>query len=324
MSQTFSPPPFGIYTPAVTFFAEDESIDFAATEQHLARLLDAGVTGLVIHGSNGEATHLLPEEKVEVIQAARRLITEKGSKATIMAGCSANSVRETVQALRAAHAAGADHALVLPPNYWAAAMTKPVLKGYFLDVAAQSPLPIVLYNFPGVRSGIDLDSDMIGELAREAPQIVGVKLTCGNIGKLQRLSAEFDAARFAPLVGKGDFLLPGLVVGGQGAISALANVVPKLHIELVRLYQAGELAKAQEIQKLLSVADWALQKGGISGVKAAVGKWYGYGNPRARAPLPTVSDAVFAAGVDAIQKGGDLEKELWGCVILLVVQTRRM
>ncbi|KAG7132532.1 putative 4-hydroxy-2-oxoglutarate aldolase like protein [Verticillium longisporum] len=310
MSQTFSPPPFGIYTPAVTFFAEDESIDFAATEQHLARLLDAGVTGLVIHGSNGEATHLLPEEKVEVIQAARRLITEKGPKATIMAGCSANSVRETVQALRAAHAAGADHALVLPPNYWAAAMTKPVLKSYFLDVAAQSPLPIVLYNFPGVRSGIDLDSDMIGELAREAPQIVGVKLTCGNIGKLQRLSAEFDAARFAPLVGKGDFLLPGLVVGGQGAISALANVVPKLHIELVRLYQAGELAKAQEIQKLLSVADWALQKGGISGVKAAVGKWYGYGNPRARAPLPTVSDAVFAAGVDAIQKVVDLENEL--------------
>ncbi|KAM0270226.1 hypothetical protein ACHAQH_009526 [Verticillium albo-atrum] len=310
MSQTFNPPPFGIYTPAVTFFAEDESIDFTATSQHLSRLLDSGVTGLVIHGSNGEATHLLPEEKVEVIKTARRLITEKSSNATIMAGCSANSVLETVKALREAHAAGADHALVLPPNYWAAAMTKAVLKGYFLDVARQSPLPIVLYNFPGVRSGIDLDSDIIAELAREAKQIVGVKLTCGNIGKLQRLSAEFDATRFAPLVGKGDFLLPGLVVGGQGAISALANVVPKLHIELVRLYQAGELEKAQEIQKLLSVADWALQKGGISGVKAAVGKWYGYGNPRARAPLPTVSDEVFAAGVDAIQKVVDLENKL--------------
>ncbi|KAM0326962.1 hypothetical protein ACHAQA_006083 [Verticillium albo-atrum] len=310
MAPTYSPPPFGIYTPAVTFFNEDESIDYEATSQHFSRLLDSGVAGLVIHGSNGEATHLLPDEKVDVIKTARRLIQEKNSKATIMAGCSANSVRETVKSLQEAHAAGADHALVLPPNYWAAAMSKPVIKSYYLDVARQSPLPIVIYNFPGVRSGIDLDSDIIAELAAEAPQIVGVKLTCGNIGKLQRLSATFDASRFAPLVGKGDFLLPGLVVGGQGAISALANVVPKLHIELVRLYAAGELAKAQEIQKLLSVADWALQKGGISGVKAAVGKWFGYGNSRARAPLPTVPDGVFAAGVDAIQKVVDLENKL--------------
>ena len=117
------------------------------------------------------------------------------------------------------------------------------------QVAKKSALPIVIYTFPGVRSGIDLDSDIITEVAKEAPQIVGVKLTCGNLGKLQRLSATLDAESFAPLVGKGDFLLPGLVVGSHGAISALANVVPKLHIELVRLYQAGELAKAQEIQK---------------------------------------------------------------------------
>lgn len=99
-------------------------------------------------------------------------------------------------------------------------------------------------------------------------------------------------------------------MGSQGAISALANVVPKVHIEVLRLYAAGELAKAQEIQRLLSHADWALQKGGISGVKAACVKWYGYGHARARAPLPEVQDAVFAAGIDKIQKVVDLELAL--------------
>lgn len=132
----FAPPPFGIYTPAVTFFNEDETIDYTATSQHFSRQLDSGVAGLVIHGSNGEATHLLPEEKVQVIREAKRLIQDKGNKAVIIAGCSANSVRETVQLVEDARQAGADYALVLPPSYWAPAMSKPVLKSFYLDVCA--------------------------------------------------------------------------------------------------------------------------------------------------------------------------------------------
>lgn len=124
-----------------------------------------------------------------------------------------------------------------------------------LQVASKSSLPIVIYNFPGVTANIDLDSDLITELAKSCPQIVGVKLTCGNLGKLQRLSASLPASKFSPFAGKADFLLPALVTGSIGVISALANIVPKVHVQVIRLYRMGELQKAQEIQAKLSVAD---------------------------------------------------------------------
>ncbi|OAQ91402.1 dihydrodipicolinate synthase [Purpureocillium lilacinum] len=294
MSCSTTPPPFGVYAPVVCFFTEDEEIDFPSVTHHVQRLLSSGVRGLVLHGSNGEATHLSQEERLEVIRHVRTLIKESGSSAVIISGCSANSVRETRKLIEDAQKAGADYALVLPPSYWVAAMTKPVLKDFYLEVANSSALPIMIYNFPGVTGGIDLDSDMITDLARERPEIVGVKLTCGNLGKLQRISATLPSAEFAAFAGKADFMLPGLVAGSNGVISALANVVPRAHVELAKLYQAGELKEAISLQNGLAMADWELSKFGISGVKMACQSGFGYGTGNARKPLPTINTENFA------------------------------
>ncbi|KAH8896129.1 aldolase [Thozetella sp. PMI_491] len=293
------PPPFGVYTPVVAFFNEDESIDLDSISQHIQRLLQSGVTGLVIHGSNGEATHLISDERIQLIAHTRSLIKDSGKNAIIIAGCSANSVREVIQNIKLAANAGADYALILPPSYWAAAMSKPVIKSFYLEVASKSALPIVIYNFPGVASGIDLDSDLVCDLASEASNIVGVKLTCGNLGKLQRISASLPQTRFAAFAGKADFMLPGLVAGSNGVISALANVTPKLHVEVIRLYKAGEVEKARAIQAEMAKADWALLKFGISGVKTACQKWFGYGSGRVRKPLPTIDVAAMTGSIVA-------------------------
>lgn len=179
------------------------------------------------------------------------------------------------------------------------------------QVSAESALPIVIYNFPGVASNIDIDSDSIIDLAKTCPNIVGVKLTCGNLGKLQRVSGALPAAEFSPFAGKADFMLPGLVCGSNGVIAALANVTPKVHAELLRLYKTGNLGKAQAIQADLAAADWALLKFGISGVKTACQKWFGYGSGRARRPLPTVDVNAFSGdAVQAIEKVVSLEKSL--------------
>ncbi|KAJ5433673.1 uncharacterized protein N7458_012829 [Penicillium daleae] len=308
---SFQPPRYGVYTPVVTFFNDDESIDLDSIAQHVRRLLTSGVSGLVIHGSNGEATHLSHEERFEVIRQVQVTAKQVNVKPVIIAGCSANSVRETLQFIAEAHKAGADYALVLPPNYWSAAMSKPVIKSFYVEVAEKSPLPIIIYNFPGVTANIDLDSDLIIDLARQCPNIVGAKLTCGNLGKLQRLSATLSASGFSPFAGKADFLLPGLVVGSRGVISALANLVPKVHVEVIRLYNGGEIQKAQRIQALLSLADWQLLKMGVSGVKAANVKWFGYGSPSARKPLPSVEIATMHADISsALQAVIDLEVQL--------------
>ncbi|KAH7486194.1 hypothetical protein FOMA001_g4033 [Fusarium oxysporum f. sp. matthiolae] len=304
-------PPFGVYTPVVTFFNDDESINYDAITQHVSRLLQAGVKGLVVHGSNGEATHLLSDERAQVIRHIRGLVSRFNSDAVIIAGCSANSVLKTVRHIQAACDAGADFALVLPPSYWSAAMNKQVIKAFYLGVASKSPLPVLIYNFPGVTSGIDVDSDLILELANESSNIVGVKLTCGNLGKLQRISASVDQERFAAFAGKSDFLLPGLVVGSNGVISALANVVPRVHVEVIRLYTAGDLEKAKAIQAELSKADWALLKFGISGVKTACKKWFGYGSRRVRSPLPNVDVRKLSEGdISALVSLVKMEKSL--------------
>ncbi|KAK2685386.1 hypothetical protein QWA68_015119 [Fusarium oxysporum] len=293
-------PPFGVYTPVVTFFNDDESINYDAITQHASRLLQAGVKGLVVHGSNGEATHLLSDERAQVIRHIRSLVSRFNSDAVVIAGCSANSVLKTVRRIQAACDAGADFALVLPPSYWSAAMNKQVIKAFYLGVASKSPLPVFIYNFPGVTSGIDVDSDLILELANESSNIVGVKLTCGNLGKL-----------FAAFAGKADFLLPGLVVGSNGVISALANVVPRVHVEVIRLYTAGDLEKAKAIQAELSKADWALLKFGISGVKTACEKWFGYGSGKVRSPLPNVDVRKLSEGdISALESLVKMEKSL--------------
>ncbi|KAH7018913.1 hypothetical protein EDB80DRAFT_561612 [Ilyonectria destructans] len=311
MTVTVKPPPFGVYTPVVTFFNQDESIDVKSISQHVHRLLLSGVRGLVIHGSNGEATHLLPDERAAVIRQVKDLIRERQSDAVIIAGCSANSTRETLLRIQDAREAGADYALVLPPSYWAAAMTKPVIKSFYIEIARKSALPLVIYNFPGVVSGIDLDSDLILDLADATSNIVGVKLTCGNLGKLQRISVSVSAEKFVPFAGKADFLLPGLVAGSNGVISALANLVPKVHVELIRLYQSGDLEKAQAIQKQLALADWALLKFGISGVKTACCKWFGYGTGVVRSPLPSVeASALSGVSIGSLQAVVDLELSL--------------
>ncbi|KAM0084912.1 hypothetical protein ACKRZS_002859 [Fusarium odoratissimum] len=262
-------PPFGVYTPVVTFFNDDESINYDAITQHASRLLQAGVKGLVVHGSNGEATHLLSNKRAQVIRHIHSLVSKFNSDAIIIAGCSANSV------------------------------------------TSKSPLPVLIYNFPRVTSGIDVDSDLILELANESSNIVGVKLTCGNLGKLQRISASVNQERFAAFTRKANFLLPGLIVGSNGVISALANVVPRVHVEVIRLYAAGDLERAKAIQAELSKADWALLKFGISGVKTACEKWFGYGSGKVRSPLPNVDVRKLSEGdISALESLVKMEKSL--------------
>lgn len=138
---------------------------------------------------------------------------------------------------------------------------------------------------------------------------MGAKLTCGNLGKLQRIVQQ--PGPFAVFAGKSDFCLPGLVAGSNGVIAALANVVPKVHARLLALYKDGDMSAAQALQTDLSHADWALSKTGVAGVKAVVSAYFGYGSGGGRRPLG-VYDLKSLAVDDraAIEKLVSLEKTL--------------
>lgn len=146
----------------------------------------------------------------------------------------------------------------------------------------------MIYNFPVVTAGQDLDSDTLSLLA-EHPNIVGVKLSCGNIGKLHRLTTRFPSSDFAVFAGRTDVFLQGLISGSAGTIAALANVLPKLHGQLYKFYQEGNIDEAVKLQGKLGHGDWATGRiGGIGGIKAIISKNFGYGANFVRGPLKTI------------------------------------
>jgi 4-hydroxy-2-oxoglutarate aldolase len=192
--------------------------------------------------------------------------------------------------------------LLTTVTFSAGAMQKPAIQTFFNDVANSSPIPILLYNFPAVTSGIDLDSDTIATLAQNA-NIVGCKLTCGNLGKLHRVAHDARiTSPFAAFAGKSDFFLHGLVAGSHGVIAAAANLVPKVHVKLLQYFDEGNLKEAGALQTKLSDADWTLVQLGVAGLKGALHRYYGYGGGISRRPLGMVANTKFEGKVDMILK----------------------
>lgn len=299
----------GVYVPTVAFFTAQDTIDERTTKQHAVRLAQAGVAGLVTHGSNGEAVHLDHAERSQVTRLTRTALDESGfPDLPLIVGCGAQSTRETIRLCIEAAQAGGSHVLVLPPAYYGSLLSEDLIIEHFHAVADASPLPVLIYNFPGACSGLDLSSDTILELAQH-PNICGAKLTCGNTGKLARVVAGTRCnTAFRTFGGSADFLLQTLAVGGHGVIAGLANVAPKACVELQRLYAAGKYERARELQYVVARGDWVAIKGGFPSVKAALRKYYGYGGEPRR---PTVllggsklkaQESSFAELVDEDQR----------------------
>lgn len=317
----------GIYAPIPTFFLRDsEDLDIPTFETHVVRVAKAGV-GPLLSGSMGEAHHISHQERETLIRAARSALDAAGlGHVPIIAGVGAGSTREVVQLGEEAAAAGADASIAIISGYYAGALAsdRKALQAFWTEVAEKSPIPVIIYNYPGAAGGIDLDSELITTLARSCPNLAGVKLTCGNVGKLQRICSvvshppfitnhprksktvsegekeEELTYPFLVLGGFTDFLLTSAFAPAHGAITGLANVSPYTIAKLFELSsqaasagpKAGELLlEAQRIQGVVARADATIAKTGIAGTKHLLEKMYGYGGAPRRPLQPIEIEA---------------------------------
>jgi dihydrodipicolinate synthase/N-acetylneuraminate lyase len=143
------PLPPGVYTPVLSLYEDTptQDIDHAAMYKHAQYLVRGGMHGLVYHGTNGEAALISREEKIAVLKNIRKAVTDLGvPDYPIVAGVSGQSTRESIELTKDAAEAGASFGLLLPPSFWAKAVTEEVLLGFYRDVADASPIPIVCYN----------------------------------------------------------------------------------------------------------------------------------------------------------------------------------
>jgi dihydrodipicolinate synthase/N-acetylneuraminate lyase len=306
----------GLYVPTVAFFSSDDSVDVETTRLHAERLAKAGVAGLVTHGSNGEAVHLDHQERQLINKTTRAALDAAGqSSLPLIVGCGAQSTRETIQLCKEAAESGGDYALVLPPAYYGGLLTTDLIKQHFIAVADQSPIPILIYNFPGACSGLDLSSDTIIALA-EHSNVVGVKLTCGNTGKLARVAAATapkkgqDSSRaFKTFGGSVDFTLQTLVVGGEGIIGGTGNIAPRACIKLFELWEQGKLKEVRDLQAVIARGDWVAIQGGFVSVKAALQEYYGYGGAP-RQPCALLEGEAATKQLNGFSELVQMEKSL--------------
>ena len=255
---------------------------------------------VVLAGTNGEAVTLTPKEKSKLVTTTREVATRLSRPdLPITMGCGGGCTRDVIAETVLAHKAGADFALVLVPSYFHFAMDFEAIAAFFEELADISPIPIVIYNFPGVAAGLDVNSEMLSRLGQHA-NIVGVKLTCGGIAKVARVAAEFPPARFAALAGQSDWLVPALAVGGVGTITGVANLYPRACLEIFDLYRAGHAKKAEAAQLALAGMEWGFAKGGINGTKWIVARLLGYppGGCHCRRPYPVYADAEKQAWIE--------------------------
>jgi len=302
----------GIYCPTLTFFDPDtEELDIPRVRDHAVRLARAGLAGLVTLGSNGEAVHLSNDERFTVTLQTRLALDAAGfPDLPIIVGASDQSVKGTIENIKLAAQARGDYVLLVAPSYYRYAMDEERLEQYFTMVADQSPLPIILYNYPGAVAGIDMDSDFLIRLAKH-PNIVGTKFTCGNTGKLTRVAravaaktAGYEGSGYMAFGGMADFTAQTLLSGGSGVIAGGANVFPKTCVRVWDLWAEGKLAESTDLQKVLSTGDWVLTKTAVPGTKAALQSYFGYGG-FARQPLRRVGEAEakrITAGIQELMQ----------------------
>ncbi|OAQ64702.1 dihydrodipicolinate synthetase family protein [Pochonia chlamydosporia 170] len=284
----------GIHVPCLTWFLDNvtQDIDWNLQRRHIQFLIQSGVDGVVIAGTNGEAVTLSRDEKSQLVQMTRQVATELGKPTLpISVGTSGQCTRDVISETILARDAGGDFALVLTPSYFHFAMNPDAIAEFFEEVAKASPLPIVSYNFPGVAAGIDLDSDLLARLGQNS-NIVGVKLTCGGIAKVARIAANFSHREFVALAGQSDWLVPALSVGGTGSITGVANLYPRVCLRIYDLYTSGKVQEAQDLQLRLAKIETGFGKGGINGTKWVVAHLRNYpeGSWHCRRPYPKFND----------------------------------
>lgn len=299
----------GVYVPIPTFFKDNEDLDLESLEKHLSFLSNTGVAGIIFMGSTGEAIHLSDDERITMIETGKKFLSKADPSIKIIAGAGAPSARGTIKLCKDAAKAGADYVMVLPPSYYLNRINKASITAFFNKVGDESPIPVIIYNYPGVCQGVDIDVATLTELSHH-PNIVGVKGTDGNIGKVGYLAEHTDASEFTLLAGSADFLLPALTVGAVGVVPGLGNIAPRAMVKLMKLYEEGNLQEASALQKKLVKPDDALNRWyGLSGLKGGLDEVLGYGGPL-RNPLQRVSKKEAERVAEGLQPAWEIEQQL--------------
>ncbi|WP_348812907.1 dihydrodipicolinate synthase family protein [Flavobacterium maritimum] len=234
----------GVMPAVTTKFTADDKLDFNMFEVNVKAQLEAGVEGIILGGTLGEASTLLEEEKRELVRGTVSMV--QGSVPVIM-NIAEQTTRGAIEAANKAEQDGAKGLMMLPPMRYKATDHETVI--YFSEVAKNTSLPIMVYNNP-VDYKIEVTLDMFEELMK-FDNIQAVKESTRDISNVTRIINRFGD-RLKILSGVDTLALESLLMGSHGWVSGLVDAFPK---ETVAIYK---LAKAGRIDEALKIYRWFL------------------------------------------------------------------
>jgi len=282
----------GIYTPIITPFHMDGSIDWNGYGQVIDWQIENGVAGVVVGGSTGEFYAMSKAERIEqFIFAGKRI----DGRVEFMAGVNDIRVEECLEITAAARDAGATSLLVAAPPYSLPSETE--LAAHVLKIADTAGLPIMLYNYPG-RTGVEMGEEFLDIVAKN-PLIAAIKESSGDYTRIPLLARKYPNIEL--VVGGEEQVLEFAVWGAKAWVCASGNIFPSECVEFMdAVGKQGDFQKGREIMSTLMPLTSILEQGGsfLQCVKqgcAARGRPSGI----VRAPLMPMTDEL-AKEMDAI------------------------
>ncbi len=252
-----------VSTAMVTPFDNKGNIDFEKTTQLVNYLIKNGTDSLVVAGTTGESPTLSTEEKLALFSHVVKVVD---GRIPVVAGTGTNNTRASIDLTKKAEAAGVDAIMLVAPYY-----SKPSQEGlyqHFKAIAAETSLPVMLYNIPG-RSVVNMSVDTIVRLAA-VENIIAMKEASGNLDAMTEIIAN-TPDDFVLYSGDDGLTLPVLSIGGNGVVSVASHVLGNEMQAMIRAFESGEYTiAAKQHQSLLPVMKGLFSAPSPSPVKTAL------------------------------------------------------
>lgn len=276
----------GIIPAMLTPLTDKQTINDEVVVQLTRHLIDSGVHGIFILGTNGEFHLLSAEEKLHL---ARIVIREAKGKVPVIVGTGGDNTEGVIALSRQMEELGADGLSVITPYF--IAPTQEELIVHYEKIAAATSLPILLYNIPA-RTGVHLEPETVARLAK-IPNMIGIKDSSGSFDNISKYIEATKDEAFSVYAGTDSLILRTLMAGGAGAVAATANMVPEIVVSIYNNWLNGNIEAAEKAQEQLQPLRDSFKYGTLPSVLKKAVELSGIPVGPPKSPVAEVSGAAL-------------------------------
>jgi 4-hydroxy-tetrahydrodipicolinate synthase len=285
----------GVMPALTTKFDGEDRLDLALFEKNVQAQLEAGVSGIILGGTLGEASTLEPGEREAL---TRKAVELTGGSVPVIVNIAEGSTQRAIRAVEAAESCGAHGLMVLPPMRY-----KPTgleTETYFREIARSTGLPIMVYNNP-VDYGTEVTLGMFESLMKDCPNIQAVKESTRDVSNVTRIKNQFGD-RLKILCGVDTLALESLAMGADGWVAGLVCAFPRETVAIYALATSGDLAAALEIYRwFLPLLELDINPQLVQNIKLAE-SMVGLGSEQVRKPRLPLSGAERLRVIQVIEE----------------------